>query len=107
MIKFLAEKYYYLVAFTLLLFILNLFKETLLNRIFGANKFQTVEVFRNTLVYSLYICLVALFFVSIALLFTKESTVHKVVLIIIPLVIFVFLLFLYMVFGKNNMFPFL
>lgn len=50
MIKFLAYKYYYLVAFTLLLFILNLVKETLLNRIFGANKFQTVEAFSNTLV---------------------------------------------------------
>lgn len=107
MIKFLAEKYYYLAAFTVLLFVLNLFKETLLNRIFGTDDFHTIEVFRNIVVYSLYICLVVLFFASIALLFAKESTVPKAVLIIVPLVVFVFLLLLYMVFGKNNMFPFL
>lgn len=105
--KFFAEKYYYLVAFTLLLLILNLLKENLLNRVFGVNELQIVEVFRNTLIYTLYICLVCLFFVSIALLFAKENTVNRVVLIIIPLVIFVFLLFLYIAFGKNNMFHFL
>jgi len=105
--KFLAEKYYYLVAFTLLLLTLNLLKENLLNRMFGVNELQTVELFRNTLIYTLYICLIGLFFVSIALLFAKENTVNRVVLIIMPLVIFVFLLFLYIAFGKNNMFPFL
>jgi|UPI0005F2C956 hypothetical protein len=105
--KFFAEKYYYLVAFTLLLLTLNLLKENLLNRMFGVNELQTVEVSRNTLIYTLYICLVGLFFVSIALLFAKENTVNRVVLIIIPLVIFFFLLFLYIAFGKNNMFLFL
>jgi len=105
--KFFAEKYYYLVAFTLLLLTLNLLKENLLNRVFGVNELQTVEVFRNTLIYTLYICLVGLFFVSIALLFAKQNTVHRVILIVIPVVIFVFLLFLYIAFGKNNMFPFL
>lgn len=107
MMKFFAEKYYYLVAFTLLLLTLSLLKENLFNRVFGVNELQTVEVFRNTLIYTLYICLVGLFFVSIALLFAKENTLHRIVLIIIPLVIFVFLLFLYIAFGKNNMFPFL
>ncbi len=106
MLKFLSEKYYYILTITVILFVLNLVKERLIKYMFDSDV-QKITLIRNVFVYSFYIGCLFIFFLSIILIFDKENNnLNRVILIAVPLLIAIFFLLLVAVFGVKNLFPF-
>jgi len=115
MIKFLSDKYYYLLGLTIILFVFNgTFRDGLISWIFNssadepvynANTYSKETLLRNIFVYAGYVSFAIIFISSILLLFSRpgESQINRAVLILVPSLILLFILILTLVFGTGHL----
>lgn len=110
--KFLAEKYYTLLAIVAIYFVFNLFvREKLINWIFDTSSEKSVTdatayaretLMRNVFSYALLILMITIAIVSIILLIVKEGNeINKFILIGVPVFV-AFCLFLGLISGSFN-----
>lgn len=100
--KFLIEKYYYLLAFVILFFLFNvLIRDKILGKIFGtssdtsitnANAYGKETIVRNILIYLMLASLIFIGTVSISLLVKGDTGISKFILIGAVLLIGIFFL---------------
>lgn len=97
MLKFVAHYYYLIVGLVLLYFTFNVtIRNSLIEKYFnpeGAAYSMRMVNINNYFIYALYFILLLLFILSIALLLSQHGkTISKIVLLIIPTLIFLFFL---------------
>lgn len=97
MMKLLVDKYYYILAFVAVYFIVNiLFRDRILAWIFNtssdksvtyANAYEKETLVRNILIYSMLGGLILIFIISIIFLFKADVKICKAVLIAVIVLI--------------------